>query len=276
MKIYSLETGNFMCDGGAMFSVVPKAYWSRKYKCNEDNNCNCALRCLLIIDGDKKILVDTGTGNKQSEEYFAGQHLNGTDTLDKSLAEIGLSSTDITDVILTHLHFDHCGGAVKKNKETGDLFLAFGNAQYWVSKTQWDNFNNPNVREADAYLKENIIPVFESGKLNFINKNCELFPGIELRLFNGHTFGLMLPFIKIEDATVVFCGDFIPTAVNLPVKWLASYDINPLDSLDEKASFLKEAVENNYTLFFQHDIDTQACNLQNTPRGIKIKNKFRI
>ncbi|WP_321319179.1 MBL fold metallo-hydrolase [Labilibaculum sp.] len=276
MEIYNIETGNFKCDGGAMFSVVPKLLWSRKYPSDEDNLCNCAMRSMLVVDGERKILIDNGTGDKQSAEFFKHHHLNGEADLLSSLANIGFQPTDITDVVFTHLHFDHCGGAVKHNEKGDGFELVFPNATHWVSKTQWNNFSSPNIREADAYFQENIVPIKEAGKLRFVEKEGELFPNFEVRLVNGHTPGLMVSIIKNENFTIVFAGDFIPTTANVPVKWLASYDLNPIASLHEKEVFLKEAVENNYILFFQHDIVTECCSLVQTPRGIKVDKCFSL
>ena len=276
MEIYNIETGNFKCDGGAMFSVVPKLLWSRKYPSDEDNLCNCALRSMLVVDGERKILIDNGTGDKQGAEFFKHHHLNGDATLRSSLSAIGFNPEDITDVVFTHLHFDHCGGAVRnKDKEDG-LELVFPNATHWVSKVQWDNFMNPNIRESDAYFQENIVPIMDAGKLKLLEKEGELFPNFEVRFVNGHTPGLIVSIIKDEDHTIVFAGDFIPTSANVPVKWLASYDLNPTDSLREKEIFLKEAVENNYILFFQHDIVNECCSLVQTPRGVKVDKCFSL
>jgi glyoxylase-like metal-dependent hydrolase (beta-lactamase superfamily II) len=276
MEIYNIETGNFKCDGGAMFSVVPKLLWSRKYPSDEDNLCNCAMRSMLVVDGERKILIDNGTGDKQDAAFFKHQHLNGDATLLSSLSNIGFQPTDITDVIFTHLHFDHCGGAVKHNSNRDGFDLVFPNATHWVSKMQWENFVNPNIREADAYFQENIVPIKDAGRLRFVEKEGELFPNFEIRFVNGHTPGLMVSIIKNENHTIVFAGDFIPTAANVPVKWLASYDLSPTESLREKEVFLKEAVENHYILFFQHDIINECCSLVQTPRGVKVDKCFSL
>ncbi|PKQ62546.1 hypothetical protein BZG02_12570 [Labilibaculum filiforme] len=276
MEIYNIETGNFKCDGGAMFSVVPKLLWSRKYPSDKDNLCNCAMRSLLVVDGDRKILIDNGTGDKQGEDFFKHHHLNGEASLISSLLKLGFLPSDITDVVFTHLHFDHCGGAVKHNEKGDGFDLVFQNATHWVSKLQWDNFNNPNIREADAYFNENIVPIQEAGKLKLVEKEGELFPNFELRFVNGHTPGLMVSIIKNENYSLVFAGDFIPTAANVPVKWLASYDLNPTSSLQEKESFLSEAVANNYILFFQHDIVNECCSLVQTSRGVKVDKCFSL
>lgn len=276
MEIYNIETGNFKCDGGAMFSVVPKLFWSKKYPCDEDNLCNCAIRSLLVIDGDRKILIDNGTGDKQSEEYFKHHYLNGEANLLSSLSKVNIDPKEITDVVFTHLHFDHCGGAVKYNASRDGFDLVFPNATHWVSRDQWENYLNPNIRESDAYFKENIFPIKEAGKLQIVEKEGELFPNFEVRFVNGHTPGLMVSIIKNENHTIVFAGDFIPTTANVPVKWLASYDLNPTDALQEKQVFLKEAVENNYILFFQHDITTECCSLRQTERGVKVDKCFSL
>ncbi|WP_054716465.1 MBL fold metallo-hydrolase [Marinifilum fragile] len=187
MEIYNIETGNFMCDGGAMFSVVPKVMWSRKYPSNEDNYCNCAMRSMLVVDGERKILIDNGTGDKQSEEFFKHQHLNGDANMLDSLKSEGFLPDDITDVVFTHLHFDHCGGAVKWNTDKSDYELVFKNAQHWVSKQHWENYLNPNIRESDAFFDENIMPIKEAGKLNLVEQEGELFPNFKVKIFEGHT-----------------------------------------------------------------------------------------
>lgn len=276
MKIYNIETGNFKCDGGAMFSVVPKLLWSRKYPSDEDNLCNCAMRSMLVIDGNRKVLIDNGTGDKQGEDYFKNHHLNGDASLLNSLSELGIDAQDITDVVFTHLHFDHCGGAVRKGATKDAYELVFPNATHWVSRAQWENFCQPNIREADAYFQENVLPIKEAGRLKIIEQEGELFPNFDLRFVNGHTPGLMVPVIKLKDKTIVFAGDFIPTAANVPVKWLASYDLNPSISLHEKELFLKEAVENKYILFFQHDLFNQCCSLKQTDRGVKVDELFLL
>lgn len=276
MEIFNIETGNFMCDGGAMFSVVPKVMWRKKYPSNEDNYCNCAMRSMLVVDGERKILIDNGTGNKQSEEYFKHQQLNGDATLVGSLEKAGFSVDDITDVVFTHLHFDHCGGAVKWNADRSGYELVFKNAKHWVSKQHWANFLNPNIRESDAFFDENIMPIKEAGKLYFVENEGELFPNFEVRIFNGHTPGLLIPIVNYNGKKLVFAGDFIPTSANVPVKWLASYDLNPTASLAEKEVFLKEAVLGKWVLFFQHDITTECCDLKQTERGVKVDKCFPL
>lgn len=265
-----------MCDGGAMFSVVPKVMWSRKYPCDENNYCNCAMRSMLVVDGDRKILIDNGTGDKQDETFFAHQQLNGDASLVSSIKNAGFSVDDITDVVFTHLHFDHCGGAVKWNNTKTGYELVFPNAIHWVSKRHWENYKNPNIRESDAFFDENIMPIEEAGKLCFVEKEGELFPNLEVRFFDGHTPGLMIPILKKGNQTIVFAGDFIPTVANVPVKWLASYDLNPTASLSEKESFLQEAVKNHYFLFFQHDILNECCSLIQTNKGVRVDECFSL
>ncbi|MCZ4693600.1 MBL fold metallo-hydrolase [Ancylomarina euxinus] len=276
MQIYSIETGNFKCDGGAMFGVVPKIMWSKKYPADENNLCDCALRSMLIVDGDRRILIDNGTGDKQANSYTSHYHLWGEDSLKTSLKNVGFSFEDITDVIFTHLHFDHCGGATRYKSGTKELELVFPNATHWVSKAQWENYLNPNVREGDSYFPENVVPIFEAGKLNLVEHDGELFPNVEVRIFNGHTMGLMAVLVSDEDKTIAFTADFIPTMANVNLKWIAAYDLFPTVALKEKEAFLKEAAEKNFCLFFQHDIMNECCSLEQTARGIKPKDSFSL
>lgn len=275
MKIHIIETGNFMCDGGAMFSVVPKFMWEKKYACNENNLCNCSIRSILIEDAERKILIDTGIGNKLDKNGVNTNHLNGNDSLEKSLKKVGIKEEEITDVLFTHLHFDHAGGAVSRD-ENGQLDIVFKNAKHWVSKAQFDSHQSPNVREADSFRDEDIMPLKEAGKLHFIEDNQKLTDNVTIRLFEGHTNGLALPFIKYEDKNIVFASDFIPTSANVNIKWLASYDIEPLKALREKELFYEKAIENNYYLIFQHDFHTQACSLKQTNKGVKIDTTYKL
>lgn len=276
MEIYSIETGNFKCDGGAMFGVVPKFMWNKKYPADENNLCACALRSMLIVDGERRILVDNGVGNKQSDDFYKHFNLHGEASLQSSLNEIGYDFDAITDVIFTHLHFDHCGGATRYKSGTKELELVFPNAQHWVSRVQWENYLNPNIREADSYFPENIMPIFEAGKLNLIEENCELFPNIELRIFNGHTPGLMTVLAKKGDHTIVFLADFIPTMTNVNMKWVSAYDLYPTEVLMEKEVFLNEAAEKGFVLLFQHDRQVECCTLIKTERGIKPDKNFLL
>jgi len=259
-----------------MFGVVPKFMWNKKYPADENNLCDCALRSMLIVDGDRRILIDNGTGDKQADSYTSHYHLWGDDTLQSSLSKLGFDFEDITDVIFTHLHFDHCGGATRYKAGTKELELVFPNATHWVSKAQWENYLNPNVREGDSYFPENMMPIFEAGKLNLVEEDGELFPNVEVRQFNGHTKGLMAVLVHDTDKTIAFTADFIPTLANVNLKWIAAYDLFPTVVLKEKEDFLKEAVEKNYTLFFQHDIQNECCSLEKTARGIKPKESFKL
>ncbi|MDA3867074.1 MAG: MBL fold metallo-hydrolase [Salinivirgaceae bacterium] len=268
MKIFNIETGKFKADGGAMFGVVPKQIWKKKYSCDEDNLCSISNRSLLIDTGNRKVLIDAGIGNKQDEKWLSFHHLHGDDTLLKSLKNVGYTPDDITDVVLTHLHWDHCGGALSKNYD-GQIGLQFLNAKVWVSADQWEWATNPNIREAPAYPQENIIPLAEYGNVEFVTENKEIIPGIHVRLFNGHTKGLMLPVLQTENGTVFFAGDLIPVMANIPLVYIASYDVFPMDTLDEKEKLLTEAFANNWTLVFQHDAYSQACTLKETPKGIR-------
>ena len=275
MQLRKIETGNFMADGGAVFGVVPKAMWQKKYPCNADNYINLTMRCLLIKTDDRIILIDTGMGDKQSAKFFSYHHLNGDASLAKSFESINIAFNQVTDVILTHLHFDHCGGAVQRDKN-GHLSPTFANATYWLSEAQWQNFNEPNVRERSVYFKENIMPIFEAGSLQFIKEDTCLTPEIELRVFNGHTQGQIIPLIKYRDKTIVFAADLFPLMANIPEAWVAAYDVDPVTSMNEKRDFLKEAVKNNYILFFEHDLYNECCNLVETDKGIQSGESFRL
>lgn len=276
MQIYSIETGVLKCDGGAMFGVVPKFMWRNKYAADENNLCDCALRSMLIVDGDRRILVDNGVGDKLTEDE-AGHHNYVADvSLKTSLDKLGFNFEDITDVIFTHLHFDHCGGSTRYKNGTKELELVFPNATHWVSKAQWSNYLNPNAREVDSYFPENMMPVFESGKLKFVEEDMFLFPNIEVRMFNGHTKGLMAVLVHENKHTIAFMADFIPTLANVNLKWIAAYDLFPTVVLEEKAIFLKEAIDKNYTLFFQHDIQNECCSLKSTEKGIKPDESFSL
>lgn len=271
MKLYVINTGNLKLDGGAMFGVVPKVMWSKLYPCDENNLCNWSMRCLLIEDGDRKILIDCGIGDKQSEKFFSNYYLNGDDSLEKSLAAMGFTTDDITDVILTHLHFDHCGGAVKWNSEHTDYIPAFRNATYWTSRGQWEWATNPNNREKASFLKENILPIKEKGKLHLIENETEIFPGIRIRLFFGHTEAQVIPMIKYGDKTVVYMADLLPSAAHIPLPYVMSYDTRPLLTLEEKEIFMKEAAQNGYILFLEHDINNECCTVQETEKGVRVK-----
>ena len=283
MKLYTVNTGNFKLDGGAMFGVVPKTMWNKINPSDENNLCSWAMRCLLIEDGNRLILIDNGIGNKQDAKFFGHYYLHGDDTLDRSLANHGFHRNDITDVILTHLHFDHCGGSIER---VGDqLVPAFKNAIYWSNQKHWDWAATPNDREKASFLKENILPIQESGQLKFIDvpppvnnllANAAFNDTISLREVNGHTQSMMLPQVRYNDKTIVFMADLLPSAGHIPIPYVMAYDMYPLTTLNEKKSFLKEAVENDYILFFEHDPQIECCDLQLTEKGIRSLNSFRL
>mgnify|MGYP006275237893 CR=1 FL=1 len=275
MQIFNIETGKFKADGGTMFGVVPKQLWQNKYEADENNLCSIANRAMLIDTGDRKVLVDTGIGNKQDEKFLAFHYLHGDDTLEKSLEAFGYGPKDITDVILTHLHWDHCGGALQKNAE-GEIEPAFPNAQIWVSEAQWNWATDPNIREAPAFPQENILPLNTHNKMNFVQAEGEIIPGIEVRLFNGHTKGLMLPLIDKAGKKVFFAGDLIPVMANIPLVYVAAYDILPLETIAEKKRILQEALENDWSIVLQHDVSVEACTVKETPKGIRENQLLKI
>lgn len=286
MKLYTIDTGFFKLDGGAMFGVVPKTIWNKINPADDNNLCSWALRCLLIEDGNRLILVDNGNGDKQDEKFFSHYYLHGDDTLDKSLANYGFHADGITDVILTHLHFDHCGGSIKR--EGDKLVPAFKNATFWSNKNHWEWAVHPNEREKASFLKENILPIQESGQLKFIEIPVEdtankLLPsatleqtGIQLRFVSGHTESMMLPQMQYKGKTIVFAADLLPSQGHIPLPYVMAYDMFPLTTLQEKKSFLNEAVDNDYILFFEHDPQYECCTLQRTERGIRAKEFFKL
>ena len=283
MKLYSINTGYFKLDGGAMFGVVPKTIWNKINPADENNLCSWALRCLLIEDGNRLILVDNGNGDKQDAKFWSHYHLHGDDTLEKSLAKYGFTKDDITDVFLTHLHFDHCGGSIKY--EGDKLVPNFKNATYWSNQEHWKWATEPNEREKASFLKENILPIQESGKLRFIDVAKEsgsklgetkFSENLLVRFVNGHTQAMMLPQIKYNSRTLVFMADLLPSAGHIPLPYIMGYDMFPLQTLNEKKSFLKEALENDYILFFEHDKDHECCTLQQTDRGIRPREFFKL
>jgi glyoxylase-like metal-dependent hydrolase (beta-lactamase superfamily II) len=281
MKLYTIDTGFFKLDGGAMFGVVPKTIWNKINPADENNMCNWAMRCLLIEDGNRLILVDNGIGNKQDAKFFGHYYLHGNDSLDSSLARHGFHRDDITDVLLTHLHFDHCGGSI--TREGDQLVPAFKNAVYWSNQQHWDWAVHPNDREKASFLKENILPISESGQLQFISlpegsssAMASFNENISLRLVNGHTQSMMLPQITYKGKTIVFMADLLPSAGHIPIPYVMAYDMFPLTTLNEKKSFLAEASEKNYILFFEHDPLIECCDLQSTEKGIRPKNNYRL
>jgi glyoxylase-like metal-dependent hydrolase (beta-lactamase superfamily II) len=276
MKLDLFNIANFLIDGGAMFGVVPKLLWSRVYPSDENNLITLTLRSLIIETDGHVILVDTGWGDKQDEKFFRHVHLHGGEGLTQGLLNRGYKTGDITDVFLTHLHADHGGGAVKRSNEVGGYELTFPNAAYHVSRTQWEWAVKNNLREADSFLEENILPVVQSGHLSLVDEERELFPGFSFRMCHGHTPGLMIPVIKYNGKTLLYTGDLFPTVAHLPLIWNMSYDIDSLKSIEEKKSVLNEALEGNYFLVFQHDENVECCNLTMTPKGIRAKDKFKF
>lgn len=280
MKLYTINTGFFKLDGGAMFGVVPKSIWNKLNTADENNMCSWALRCLLVENGNKLILVDNGVGNKQSEKFFGYYYLHGEDTLDKSLAALGFSRDDITDVFLTHLHFDHCGGSIQWNKDRTGYEPAFKNAIYWSNEKHWKWATEPNEREKASFLKENILPVKESGQLRFIDSSSEfvenIFPDFSALLVSGHTEGMMLPYIRYKGKTLVYVSDLIPSSAHIPLPYIMGYDIRPLVTLEEKKKLLRKGTDQNYILFFEHDPVIECCSLQDTERGIRPGDFFKL
>ncbi len=275
MKLYTINTGHFKLDGGAMFGVVPKTMWNKLNPADEKNMCNWAMRCLLVEDGNRLILIDNGIGNKQDDKFFSHYYLNGNDTLEKSLQEYGFHSDDITDVFLTHLHFDHCGGSIKRVKD--NLIPAFKNANYWSNERHWKWATEPNDREKASFLKENILPIQESGQLKFWQEGThELGNNFSVINVFGHTDSMMLPKITYKEKTIVFMADLLPSAAHLPIPYVMSYDMFPLTTLNEKKYFLEEALTNDYLLFFEHDPVHECCNLINTEKGIRPNHFFKL
>lgn len=277
MKLYSVNSGYFKLDGGAMFGVVPKSVWNKLNPADENNMCSWAMRCLLVETGDRLILIDNGMGDKQSEKFFSFYYLHGEDTLEKSLKKHGFGFDDITDVFLTHLHFDHCGGSVKyTDAARTKLAPAFKNARYWSNSKHWDWAVHPNAREKASFLKENILPIQESGQLNFIDQEGAWLPGFDVLFVNGHTENMMLPLITYKNTRVLYCADLMPSYAHIPLPYIMGYDVRPLETLKEKEQILPRAVKENWTLFFEHDALHECCSLADTERGIRQKDFLKI
>ena len=280
LNLYPIIAGNFMLDGGAMFGVVPKSIWQKTNPADNNNMVKIAARCLLVEDGDKLVLIDAGMGNKQSEKFFSYYYRWGEETLDSSLKKNGFHPDEVTDVFLTHLHFDHCGGAVIKTRE-GSLETAFKNAKYWSNKKHWDWATGPNKRESASFLKENISPIIESGQLNFLAKDKESYLtksplGFDVLFMDGHTEKQMIPIIDYRGQKIAFTADLVPTHGHIPLPYIPGYDVRPLVSLKEKELFLNFCHENSVFLFFEHDASVELCSLKNTDRGIRLNKKLLL
>ena len=279
MKLYPIESGNFKLDGGAMFGVVPKTIWNKTNPADSNNLIDIAARCLLIEDGKRLILIDTGMGDKQSEKFFGYYSLWGTHSIDKSLAKYGFHRDDITDVFQTHLHFDHCGGSIQWNKDKTGYEPAFKNAKFWSNENHWEWATKPNPREKASFLKENILPMHENGQLEFIKRpegDYGFSEEMNFGIFyvDGHTEKMMLPKIQYQDKTIYFMADLLPTAGHLPLPYVMGYDTRPLLTLPEKEKFLKEAAANNYYLFLEHDAHNEIITVEETDRGVRLKDVF--
>ena len=284
MQVYSIETGKFKLDGGAMFGVVPKSIWNKSNPSDDNNLCTWSLRCLLVIDGDRKILIDTGMGNKQDAKFFSHYHPHESVSLSAALKNINFTPEEITDVLLTHLHFDHVGGAILKDK---DQYLpTFPNATYWVSEPQWKLALNPNKREKASFIAENILPIETSRQLKLIApplftsktqlQEIHFSPSVSCYIVNGHTQGMLIPKITINDHTLIFMADLLPSVAHIPLPFIMGYDMQPLITLEEKEIFLIEAEKNNYILFFEHDPINECCNLTKTDKGIRANQIFKL
>ena len=276
MRIYPIETGNFKLDGGAMFGVVPKSLWQKTNPADSNNMISMSMRCILIEDGDRLTLIDTGVGNKQSDKFFSYYYLFGDFSLDTSLAKYGFHRDDITDVFLTHLHFDHCGGAIRCNVNKTGYEPAFKNAKFWSNQSHWNWAVNPNPREKASFLSENIQPIKESGQLNFVHLNAKDDVGFDVLFKDGHTEKQMLPKIQYQDKTLVFMADLLPTAGHIPLPYVMGYDTRPLLTIKEKEVFLKEAADKEFFLFLEHDAYNEVITVKHTEKGVRLKDSYKF
>jgi glyoxylase-like metal-dependent hydrolase (beta-lactamase superfamily II) len=278
MQIHVLNTGFFKLDGGAMFGVVPKTIWQKTNPADDFNMCTWAMRSLLIEDGNRLILVDTGIGNKQSDKFFSHYFLHGTDSLDGNLQKLGFSKDDITDVFLTHLHFDHCGGSIEWNESKSGYRPAFNNATFWSTESHWEWATKPNPREKASFLSENILPIQESGQLKFLQRqdnftsNC--FQNMDVLFVDGHTDSMMIPHITYKGKTIVFMADLLPSIGHIPLPYVMGYDTRPLITLSEKETFLNRAADEEFILFFQHDSVNECCTVHHTEKGVRLRETF--
>ncbi|MFN4082956.1 MAG: MBL fold metallo-hydrolase [Bacteroidia bacterium] len=276
MNIYSINTGHFKLDGGAMFGVVPKTIWNNLNKADENNMISLAMRCLLIEHNGRLILIDNGIGNKQDAKFFGYYYLHGDDSLEKSLNKYGFTKNDITDCLLTHLHFDHCGGSIEWNNDKTAFEPAFKNAVYWVGEDQWFEALSPNAREKASFLKENILPIQESGHLKLVKKGENLNAEIDLLFTKGHSNGMMHPVVKYKNTYIIYLADVIPTMAHIPIPYVMGYDVRALDTMNEKSDILNMAADNNYVLFFEHDPVNECCTVKQTEKGIRPDNIFKL
>jgi glyoxylase-like metal-dependent hydrolase (beta-lactamase superfamily II) len=275
MQLFPINAGHFKLDGGAMFGVVPKMLWNKHYPADESNLCSWAMRCLLVQDGNRLVLIDNGMGNKQDEKFFSHYQMHGEDTLDSSLKKAGFHRDEITDVFLTHLHFDHCGGSIEWDDSRAGFRPAFKNAIYWSNAEHWQWATQPNPREKASFLKENILPIQESGQLEFLSGD-ELFKGFAVERVHGHTESMMLPVLEVNGRKVMYMADLLPSPVHVPVAWVMAYDTRPLLTMQEKASVLQTCVEQDRILFFEHDKSIECATLQHTEKGIRIGETFPL
>ena len=276
MKLYTIDTGYFKLDGGAMFGVVPKVLWSRTNPSDEKNLCPWAMRSLLIEEGNRLILIDNGIGEKQDDKFLRHYYLHGDVSLNLSLKKHGFTNDDITDVFLTHLHFDHCGGSVKWNDDRTGFEMAFKNAKYWSNKKHWDHALNSNYREKASFLKENIIPIKESGHLNFVDRESGFLDFLSILFVDGHTESQMIPQIQYNDKTIIFAADLLPSTGHIPLAYVMGYDIQPLRTLDEKGKFLLEAADKKYVIFLQHDNYNECCTVKHSEKGVVLDKVFKL
>lgn len=278
MKLYPLNTGNFKLDGGAMFGVVPKSIWQKTNPADQNNMCDWSMRSLLIENGNKLILIDTGIGDKQEEKFFSHFYLSETNSLNENLKKLGFSKDDITDVFLTHLHFDHCGGAIQWNKNRTGFEPVFKNAVYWSTENHWKWATEPNSREKASFLAENILPIQESGQLKFIDRTGDftenVFDYIDVLFVDGHTESMMIPQIHYQEKTLVFMADLLPSVGHIPLPYVMGYDTRPLITMTEKEKFLNFAADKNYVLFLEHDIVNECCTLKHTEKGVRLDKTF--
>lgn len=289
MKLHVINTGNFKLDGGAMFGVVPKVLWNKTNPADENNLCNWSMRCLLIEEGNRLILIDNGLGDKQDAKFYSHYYLNGDDSLEKSINAAGFSTDDVTDMFLTHLHFDHCGGGIKYNKERTGFEPVFKNANYWTNTEHWDWATKPNPREKPSFIKENIIPMQESGQLKFVENSRssgegqneylgskQLGDAISVMVTRGHTDAMMIPHIQYKGKTVVFMADLLPSVGHIPLSYVMGYDTRPLLTLTEKDIFMNRAADEEFILFFEHDSVNECCTVQRTEKGVRLKESFKL